>query len=989
MAMDLQMMFSIEMALDRNFDRNFQKMDSRFVQTMEKMKGLNAQSQNLSGLSSMAQKFQALTGKSTETQASLSDLAARQQNLIPYIESNAAHTANLTSRYDRLKAAAAQLKESGQGDSDTFRSLQERMKKLKPEIKGAKEEGARLAEIQKNLTREGASLQQQAEKEAQSLAEMQSALKAAGVNTNDLASEQDRLQRELAESQAAQEKLSNAQNKFSKYREKLSWNNVKGEVMGSLGTIKMLEAPVKTMMDFEQAMANVRAVNGADDVQFNMLRDQALELGRTTQFSASQAANTQETLARGGFNPKQIVDAMPSVLAMAAAEGMELSQAGDIIVKTLGGMGYKDENGNIDTTQSARVADVLANMSASSATNIAELGEGMKVAAPVFSSLGTTIEQVGAYLGGMANKGFTGSEAGTALASSVMRLSKLPKDTYNALADLGVATRTKEGKLREFPDIMKAINSAFKAKGFGEAQQLEYMTKIFGQNQGKAMAALMEASVSGQIDTLEASNREKAQGKAQSMSDIRNNTLVGDLAGLSSAWESFMISVGKPLEDWTRNIVQGITQAINWVTQFMREHEKLADIVVKVVAGFGALKVAFSVYNISKNVAGLVGSFFQLRSAAAAANVAMQGASGAGGIFSSIGAAAKGAWAVVAAHPFVAIGAAVAAAGVLIYQNWDEIKDYAAKTWQSVKEYASSAASWCSEKWQGVSDWWNSWSISDVFAPVSGYASAVSASVSEKWQAVSDWFSSWELPNIFEGLGNFATSAIDSIKGMFSGFGDWIMDTIGKLNPFTWELPSWLGGSGGSSAPAPEAKQGSNNRGTTSAPTTGYHGVRRHAFGGILTTPHIGMVAEAGPEAIIPLRDKSRGQEVLLQAASILGVPADVNVLSPMTSAINSSNNLSDFAQNVLAQDVKGNNLSDFAQNVKENIDNNRLFDTFGGNNYSNNSNTNNFGQPQINITVNSSGNNDNNEDLAAMIARKVQEAWQDIQERQVRLAYA
>ena len=927
-------------------------------QAAEKAQLLQAQSATLSDQHSQA------TTRVQELSAKLSVNAAEYIKNSEQLEALTAAGKQNTAEYQQAQQAAERLAMQERSLSREFRTASQQEKTLARSIKTTDQEAARLTAEEQKLTQQAAKLDTGIKNDTQRLEEMRAGLNASGVNTAKLTEEQQKLENQLSRVNQAQQRVTEAQSKYNNLKQSVSWNNIKGDVMSSMGIIKSFEVPVKTMMDFEQAMANVRAVNGANDTDFAMLRDQALELGRTTQFSASQAANTQESLARGGFDPQQIKNAMPAVLAMAAAEGMDLAAAGDIVVKTLGGMGYKDEKGNVDATQSARVADVLANMSASSATNITELGEGMKIAAPVMSQLGVSIEQLGAYLGGMANKGFVGSEAGNALASSAMRLSKLPSDTKKALNDLGVATRTKSGKMREFPDIMKALNEAFNKRNFGEAQRMDYLAKIFGTGQGKAMLGFMDAAVSGQIDTLEVSNKTQAQGKSQAMADVRNNTLVGDLAGLSSAWEGFMISVGKPLEDWTRNIVQGLTQAISWVTQLMKEHEGLADVIVKVVAGLGALKVGFTVYNISKNVTGLVGAFFQLKSASSAATAAMQGASSAGGVFSSLGSMVKSVWGVIMAHPFVAIGAAVGAAAILIYQNWDTIKEKAAICWNAIKDYASSASQWAKDKFQSLANWWNSWSLADIFSPLSGYADSAAQWAKDKWLSVQDWFNSWSLPDVFASLSDFASNSINSIKGLFSGLGDWIMNTIGKLNPFNWEMPSWLGG-----GQTKEQKQEYHNRGQDALQSAfGAPSFEIHAKGGIMTKPHLGLVAEDGPEAIIPLSDKSRGVDVLMQAADLLGV----SFSQPNISLQANNNNSLD---NMLSSFERSN---DFVRNYNQST-----MGLYSGSNprgYS--------GQPQINITVNSSASNDN-DGLADMIARKVQEVLQDIQERNERLAYA
>ena len=311
--------------------------DSSLSPAVKKLQELQKNTENLQKVSGQTEKFSKLQSSITQNQSTMLSMRQAAQNLSADIVANQARAAQLQGEYRTLQETQQRLITSGQKNTDTYRQVTEKMKTLQVQIKGNQKEGKSLEDQQKKLTTGADKLQSGLDRDRESLMKMRSALSDAGVNTGKLASEQDRLQRELSESAAAQQRLSEAQAKYNRYKQSLNWGNIKGDIMTSAAAVTAFKKPVSVMMDFEQAMANVRAVNGADDTQFTMLRDQALELGRTTQFSASQAANTQESLARGGFDPKQIVDAMPSVLAMAAAEGLELSQAGDIIVKTLGG----------------------------------------------------------------------------------------------------------------------------------------------------------------------------------------------------------------------------------------------------------------------------------------------------------------------------------------------------------------------------------------------------------------------------------------------------------------------------------------------------------------------------------------------------------------------------------------------------------------------------------------------------------------------------
>ncbi|MBR1487100.1 MAG: phage tail tape measure protein, partial [Synergistaceae bacterium] len=293
---------------------------------------------------------------------------------------------SITQTAEKLNAARAKVKELGL----QMRNTTSPTEAMKRQFTAANVEAHRLQETLGNQRRR--------------LGELRSELHGAGTDTKNLASEQERLAQQSKKATDAQMRLQNAQARYVAAREKLSWNNIKGDFMQAAGALKVLQKPVQVSMDFEAAMARVNAVafSGAgrnkeqDAKDFAMLQAQARNLGATTKFTAVDAASTQENLARAGFKANEIVAAMPGLLNMAAAEGMDLANAADIMAGALRGF-------NLDSAQTDRVANSLAQTSAASNTNIAELGEAMKYVAPIASGLGISIEQTNAMLGVMAN----------------------------------------------------------------------------------------------------------------------------------------------------------------------------------------------------------------------------------------------------------------------------------------------------------------------------------------------------------------------------------------------------------------------------------------------------------------------------------------------------------------------------------------------------------------------------------------------------------
>ena len=349
------------------------------------------------------------------------------------------------------------------------------------------------------------------------LGELRTELSGAGVDTKNLAASQQRLTAQSQKVTEAQEKLAQSRAAFNATREQLSFSNIKGELITAAGAGMSLMAPTMKSADFEQQMARIDAVAfsgaGRDKVQdaqdFEALRKQALQLGADTQFSAVQAAQSQENLARAGFKTNEIISAMPGLLDMAAAEGMDLATGADIMASALRGFGLEASN-------AGRISNILAQTSAASNSSISGLGESLKYVAPLASGLGISIEETNAMLGKMADAGIKGSQGGTALRAALTRLSKEPKAVAKEFQKLGISARDSQGNLREIPDLMQALNSKIKDKG--SADQMQILSDIFGSEAASGMLAIMKSSVDGSLQQLTRLNRESS-GQLQALSE--------------------------------------------------------------------------------------------------------------------------------------------------------------------------------------------------------------------------------------------------------------------------------------------------------------------------------------------------------------------------------------------------------------------------------------------------------------------------------------
>ena len=373
------------------------------------------------------------------------------------------------------------------------------------------------------LTRKADSLQKTLDKDRESLARLRKELQDSGVDTGKLTSEQSRPQSQLERSQSAQQRLTDAQSRYQKLMGRLSWGNMKDTVMGAMMTAKMFQAPVKLSMDFEAAMARVKAVGFTDGENlegFERIKEQALELGAATKFTAVEAARAQENLIRAGMSAEQTMSAMTGTLNMAAAEGMSIDEASAIIAKGLGGMG-------LESKLAPRYADVLSYTSSKSNTDIRTIAEAMRISAPTAAGQNIQLEQLASYIGALANKGYEGSDVGTAIASSISRLARRPKQADEALRELGVSVMTKSGGLVELPHIMKQLDA--KMKGMGKIQKQSYLSRIFGGNFDKVMLAFMSSVSSGEQERLQAGEYIESFGWSKKQADINLETLAGQM----------------------------------------------------------------------------------------------------------------------------------------------------------------------------------------------------------------------------------------------------------------------------------------------------------------------------------------------------------------------------------------------------------------------------------------------------------------------------
>jgi TP901 family phage tail tape measure protein len=297
-----------------------------------------------------------------------------------------------------------------------------------------------------------------------------------------------------------------------------------------------LGASINVARNFEEAMSRVKAISGATGTEFDALKEKAKELGETTQFSASEAAQGMEYLSMAGFKVNDIIGAMPSVLNLAAAAKLDLGRSADIVSNIMTGFGVKAED-------ASGAVDVLVKTMATANTDLPQLGDAMKYVAPVASSLGLSIEETAAAVAKMSDAGIQGSMAGTALRAALLSLSNPVGQAEKAINRLNIEVLDSEGNMKPLPELIGHV--AEKMDGMTSAQKTATAAQLVGTEAASGFVTLLgigEDALADYTKTLEQSG-----GTAERVAKTQMDNLNGALKELQSAAEGIGIELGEEL----------------------------------------------------------------------------------------------------------------------------------------------------------------------------------------------------------------------------------------------------------------------------------------------------------------------------------------------------------------------------------------------------------------------------------------------------------
>lgn len=580
---------------------------------------------------------------------------------------------------------------------------------------------------------------EQTTKKLATLKQQQKDMDAKGVDKN--SAEYRKLQREIVttESKLKQfkaelktlggEKLQAVADKFKEIGKSMEQA---GKTMTQKVTVPLAAvggAALKTGMDFDKAMSQVAATMGTTTDEIKDLEKFAREMGTQGKYNATEVAEGLNYMALAGYDAQKSMKMLPTVLNLAAAGNMELAQASDMVTDAQSALGLTEE-------ETIKLIDEMAKASSKSNTSVSQLGEAMLTVGGTAKMMKGGTQELSTVLGILADNGIKGSEGGTALRNILLSLSAPTDKAAKQLDALGISVFDAEGNMRGMEEIITDLNTAM--DGMTDEEKTKAISTIFNKRDLKSVNALLGTSaqrwneLSGAIGD--------AEGAAQQMADTQMDNLSGQLTRLKNNLMEAGIAISEQLAPYVKKLAEWIQ---GLVEKFNSLDDETKDMIVKI---------------------GLI--------AAAIGPVLLIG----GKIVSLIG-VVLGAIAKLSAilNPITLIIAAVVAAGVLLYKNWDTIKEYALQLWAKLKEVFQKIKDFIVGIWNGIKETASKvWSgIKDT---ISGAVEGVKSFLSGAWENIKENAKqNWENTKLV------ASTVWNGIKDTISGAVQRTRDTLGPL----------------------------------------------------------------------------------------------------------------------------------------------------------------------------------------------------------------
>lgn len=319
-----------------------------------------------------------------------------------------------------------------------------------------------------------------------------------------------------------------------------------------MGQVKDFAADsIELGKNYTSVMSEVAAISGASSSDLAMMEDTARQYGATTVFSASEAAEALKYMSLAGWDAQQSTSALGGVLNLAAASGMGLGEASDMVTDYLSAFG-------MEANKSTYFADMLAYAQSNSNTTAAQLGEAYKNSAANMHAAGQDVETTTSLLEAMANQGRKGSEAGTTLGAMMRDITAKMDDGAIKIGETSIAVQDASGNFRDMTDILTEVGEA--TEGMGSAQRAAALSSVFTDDSIKGVNMVLAEGmdkVAGYEEALRS-----ATGASEDMAETMNDNLSGDMANMNSAYEEMQLQAFEAMEGPLREGAQWITSDI-------------------------------------------------------------------------------------------------------------------------------------------------------------------------------------------------------------------------------------------------------------------------------------------------------------------------------------------------------------------------------------------------------------------------------------------
>ena len=312
---------------------------------------------------------------------------------------------------------------------------------------------------------------------------------------------------------------------------------------------------IKVGSSFEAGMSKVQAVSGASNEQLERLSNKAKEMGATTKFSATEAADAMNYMAMAGWKTEDMLNGIDGIMNLAAASGEDLATTSDIVTDALTAFG-------LSASDSTHFADVLAAASSNANTNVSMMGETFKYVAPVAGSLGYSAEDCAVAIGLMANSGIKASQSGTALRSMFSRLAKPSKEVKEAMEKLNISLTDSHGNMKSLDTLMGDLRKSF--SGLSESEKAEMASSLAGQEAMSGLLAIVNASDADFNKLKDAIYG--ADGASAKMAETMQDNLKGKITITKSTIEGLGIKIYEEIEDPMKEAAEGTTDSVEQIS---------------------------------------------------------------------------------------------------------------------------------------------------------------------------------------------------------------------------------------------------------------------------------------------------------------------------------------------------------------------------------------------------------------------------------------